>query len=108
MKKLLQADIHHFIAKYSMYMGILSERYKLFFLPNRCVDVLVDNMAERAQALRLCRRMLLLDPVSFPVALGRSVVALAFDGTKEKDRLVRASLAILAELCKDLWIIQSQ
>jgi len=57
-------------------------------------------MAERAQALRLCRRLLLIDPPLFPVALARSIVALAFDGTKEKDRLVRASLAILAELCK--------
>lgn len=67
---------------------------------NRCLDVLVDNMAERAQALRLCRRLLLIDPSQFPVALARSIVALAFDGTKEKDRLVRASLAIMAELCK--------
>ena len=57
-------------------------------------------MAERAQALRLCRRLLLIDPSQFPVALARSIVALAFDGTKEKDRLVRASLSILAELCK--------
>ena len=69
---------------------------------NRCLDVLVDNMAERAQALRLCRRLLLIDPLFFPVALGRSIVALAFDGSKEKDRLVRASLAILAELCEIL------
>jgi len=57
-------------------------------------------MAERAQALRLCRKMLLVDPQSFPVVLGRSIVALALDGGKEKDRLVRASLAILSELCK--------
>lgn len=57
-------------------------------------------MAERAQALRLCRKMLLIYPQSFPVALGRSIVALALDGGKEKDRLVRASLAILSELCK--------
>lgn len=57
-------------------------------------------MAERAQALRLCRRLLMINPVSFPVALGRSIVALAFDGGKEKDRLVRACIAILAELCK--------
>lgn len=64
--------------------------------------MLVDNLAERAQALRLCRRLLLVDPSLFPIALGRSVVALAFDGTKEKDRLVRASLAILAELCESV------
>ena len=70
----------------------------------RCLDVLVDNMAERAQALRLCRRLLLIHPTLFPVALARSIVALAFDGTKEKDRLVRASLAILAELCKFFYI----
>lgn len=59
-------------------------------------------MAERAQALRLIRRLLMIEPSLFPVALARSVAALAFDGTKEKDRLVRASLAILAELCKFL------
>ncbi|KAI9556963.1 hypothetical protein GHT06_016757 [Daphnia sinensis] len=78
-KKLVEADLQFFIAK--------------------CLDVLVDNLAERAQALRLCRRLLLVDPSLFPIALARSIVALAFDGTKEKDRLVRASLAILAELC---------
>ena len=67
---------------------------------SRCFDVVVDNLAERAQALRLCRKILLVDPQSFPVALGHSIVALALDGGKEKDRLVRASLAILSELCK--------
>lgn len=72
----------------------------MYLFSNRCLDVLVDNMAERAQALRLYRRLMLVDPSLFPVALARSIVALAFDGTKEKDRLVRASLAILAELCK--------
>ena len=62
--------------------------------------MIVDNLAERAQALRLCRKLLLIDPCSFPLALGRSLVALALDGYgKEKDRLFRASLAILAELC---------
>ena len=69
-------------------------------LLSRCFDVVMDNMAERAQALRLSRKMLLIYPQSFPVALGRSIVALALDGGKEKDRLVRASLAILFELCK--------
>lgn len=57
-------------------------------------------MAERVQALRLCRRILLVNPDSFPATLGRCVVALALDGTKEKDRLVRASFALLAELCR--------
>lgn len=66
----------------------------------RCVDVLVDNLAERVQAIRLCRRLLLLNPSSFPAALGGAIVALALDGRKEKDRLVRASLALLGELCK--------
>lgn len=62
--------------------------------------MLVDNVAERTQALRLCRRLLLVEPNLYPVALARSVVALAQDGGKEKDRLVRASLAHLAELCR--------
>lgn len=60
----------------------------------------MDNAAERTQALRLCRRLVLLNPQLFPLSLGRAVVALASDGGKEKDRMVRASLALLAELCK--------
>lgn len=70
----------------------------------RCLDVLVDNLAERVQVLRLCRRLLLLHPSSFPGTLGGAIVALALDGGKEKDRLVRACLALLAELCEWLFI----
>ena len=83
-KILNESNIHHFTAK--------------------CFDVVVDNVAERAQVLRLFRKMLLIDPESFPVALGRSIVALALDGGKEKDRLVRASLAILSEMCKLIFL----
>lgn len=65
--------------------------------------MLMDNMPERAQALRLCRRLLMVEPSLFPEALARSIVALALDGGKEKDRLVRASLALLTELCKQAF-----
>nr|CAD7580287.1 unnamed protein product [Timema californicum] len=66
---------------------------------NRSLDVNLRNDMERIQALRLIRRLLVLSPADFPPALTRSLVALANGGAEEKDRMLRACLGVLAEIC---------
>lgn len=64
----------------------------------RCMDIMLDNQAERAQGLRLARRMLQIAPSLFPRALAHCLIAIARDGAKERDRLLRSALATLNEL----------
>ncbi|KAK7081586.1 hypothetical protein SK128_008472, partial [Halocaridina rubra] len=64
----------------------------------RCMDIMVDNEIERVQSLRLARRMLLVAPDIFPLALARCLAAIARDGAKERDRLLRSALATLNEM----------
>ncbi|XP_050686343.1 rapamycin-insensitive companion of mTOR-like isoform X3 [Eriocheir sinensis] len=64
----------------------------------RCMDISLDNQVERVQALRLARRLLMVAPDLFPVALARCLVAIARDGAKERDRLLRSALATLNEM----------
>ncbi|KAL1513243.1 hypothetical protein ABEB36_002676 [Hypothenemus hampei] len=65
------------------------------FLVSRCLDS--KNDQERVEALKLIRKSLLLAPSKFDVSLVRSLVSLANEGTEGKDRLLRISLATLAE-----------
>lgn len=58
----------------------------------------MKNDVERTEALKLMRKILLLSPSRFDVAMARSLVALANGGIEEKDRMLRACLAILCEL----------
>nr|XP_053655508.1 LOW QUALITY PROTEIN: rapamycin-insensitive companion of mTOR-like [Cherax quadricarinatus] len=64
----------------------------------RCMDIMLDNQIERVQSLRLARRMLQVAPSLFPVALARCLIAIARDGAKERDRLLRSALATLNEM----------
>ncbi|XP_071552296.1 rapamycin-insensitive companion of mTOR isoform X2 [Panulirus ornatus] len=64
----------------------------------RCIDIMLDNQIERVQSLRLARRMLQVAPNLFPVALARCLTAIARDGAKERDRLLRSALATLNEM----------
>ena len=50
--------------------------------------------------MRLTRHILLKAPDLFPMALTRALVAIAKDGARERDRLLRTSQAILGELGK--------
>nr|CAD7403075.1 unnamed protein product [Timema cristinae] len=70
------------------------------FLIARSLDVNLRNDMERIQALRLIRRLLVLSPADFPPALTRSLVALANGGAEEKDRMLRACLGVLTEICE--------
>ncbi|XP_069163639.1 rapamycin-insensitive companion of mTOR-like isoform X1 [Procambarus clarkii] len=64
----------------------------------RCMDIMLDNQIERLQSLRLARRMLQVAPSLFPEALARCLIAIARDGAKERDRLLRSALATLNEM----------
>ncbi|XP_046984569.1 rapamycin-insensitive companion of mTOR isoform X2 [Schistocerca americana] len=69
------------------------------YLIARCLDVNLRNDMERVQALRLVRRLLALAPGLFPPAIVRSLVSLANGAVEEKDQMLRACLATLAEIC---------
>lgn len=64
----------------------------------RSLDVVLRNELERIQALKLIRKVLLLNPEQFDMALARSLVSLANGVTEEKERMLRACLAALCEL----------
>lgn len=64
----------------------------------RSLDVVLRNEIERIQALKIIRKILILSPSNFDIALARSLVSLANGVTEEKDRMLRACLAALCEL----------
>ncbi|KFM60122.1 Rapamycin-insensitive companion of mTOR, partial [Stegodyphus mimosarum] len=70
---------------------------KLQFLVSRSLDILLDNRIERIQALRLMRKVLNIDPHSFPCAFTYCLVSIANEGSQERDML-RPCLATLAQL----------
>ncbi|XP_065290010.1 rapamycin-insensitive companion of mTOR [Dermacentor albipictus] len=64
----------------------------------RALDAALESRTERLQALRLVRRLVAVAPLELPAQLARSLVAVAADGAKETDDLVRACLATICEL----------
>ncbi|XP_071443779.1 rapamycin-insensitive companion of mTOR isoform X2 [Hetaerina americana] len=74
-------------------------RLRFPYLIARSVDLVLKNETERVQALRLARRILCEAPRLFPPELICCLVCLANGGAEEKDRLFRAALATLAEIC---------
>lgn len=64
----------------------------------RSLDLAARNDAERIEVLKLVRKLLMLSPSNFDTAISRSLVSLANGGIEEKDRMLRACLAILCEL----------
>lgn len=62
--------------------------------------MLLKNEVERIEAMKLIRKVLFLSPSNFDVAVCRSLVAIANGGIEEKDRMLRATLATLSELCE--------
>ena len=67
-------------------------------LISRSLDIVLENRIERVQALRLIRHILSIDPNIFPLAFGRCLCAIAGDNSLEKDLLLRACWATIAEL----------
>lgn len=65
----------------------------------RSLDINLDNRAERLQALRLIRKLLVVYPSGFPSTLTNTITAISRDGIQEKDVMTRTCAATLAELC---------
>ncbi|XP_054724795.1 rapamycin-insensitive companion of mTOR-like [Uloborus diversus] len=70
---------------------------QMHYLVSRSLDILLDNRIERIQALRLMRKVMSLDPCKFPRAFTNCLVAVANEGSQERDML-RPCLATLAQL----------
>ncbi|XP_040194560.1 LOW QUALITY PROTEIN: rapamycin-insensitive companion of mTOR [Rana temporaria] len=71
---------------------------KVDYLIARCVDIQQSNEVERTQALRLVRKMITVNASLFPSSLTNSLIAVGNDGLQERDRMVRACIAIICEL----------
>lgn len=65
----------------------------------RSLDLALRNDLERIQAIRIMRRILAISPSHFPVSLLRCLVSLANGAAEANDRMLRASLAVLCEIC---------
>lgn len=66
----------------------------------RSLDICLDNEIERIHAQKLTRKLATAVPTKLPRSLVYALVAIACDGTNERDRMVRAALACLCELSK--------
>lgn len=72
----------------------------------RSLDLLLktDNervlMSERIQSVKIMRRILFVAPQHFSVTLARPLISVALGPLEETDRLLKACLALLCELCK--------
>ncbi|EPY80940.1 hypothetical protein CB1_000775024 [Camelus ferus] len=64
----------------------------------RCIDIQQSNEVERTQALRLVRKMITVNASLFPSSVANSLIAVGNDGLQERDRMVRACIAIICEL----------
>lgn len=80
--------------------------YYISFDFYRSLDLLLktDNervlMSERIQSLKMMRHILAIAPQHFSEILVRPLVSVALKPIEETDRLLKACLAVLCELCK--------
>ncbi|XP_041667185.1 rapamycin-insensitive companion of mTOR-like isoform X3 [Cheilinus undulatus] len=73
-------------------------RLQVDYLIARCIDIQQSNEVERTQAVRLARKMISVNARLFPSSLANSLIAVGNDGLHERDRMVRACVAIICEL----------
>ncbi|MBN3289821.1 RICTR protein, partial [Polypterus senegalus] len=73
-------------------------QFRVDYLIARCIDIQQSNEVERTQALRLVRKMITVNAALFPSSITNSLIALGNDGLQERDRMVRACIAIICEL----------
>ncbi|KAI5096452.1 rapamycin-insensitive companion of mTOR isoform X2, partial [Silurus meridionalis] len=73
-------------------------RFRVDYLISRCIDIQQSNEVERTQALRLVRKMITVNAQLFPSSITNSLIAVGNDGIQERDRMVRACIAIICEL----------
>ncbi|XP_078416580.1 rapamycin-insensitive companion of mTOR isoform X1 [Cetorhinus maximus] len=88
--------LRHLIRDSSILQKVL--RLRVDYLIARCIDIQQSNEVERTQALRLVRKMITVNAALFPSSITNSLIAVGNDGLQERDRMVRACLAILCEL----------
>ncbi|KAK3523886.1 hypothetical protein QTP70_015715 [Hemibagrus guttatus] len=72
--------------------------FQVDYLISRCIDIQQSNEVERTQALRLVRKMITVNAQLFPSSITNSIIAVGNDGIQERDRMVRACIAIICEL----------
>ncbi|XP_077571303.1 rapamycin-insensitive companion of mTOR-like isoform X3 [Stigmatopora nigra] len=68
------------------------------YLIARCIDIQQSNEGERTQGLRLVRKIITVNAMLFPISVANSLIAVGTDGLQERDRMVRAAIAIVCEL----------
>ncbi|XP_029295437.1 rapamycin-insensitive companion of mTOR-like isoform X3 [Cottoperca gobio] len=73
-------------------------RLQVDYLIARCIDIQQSNEGERTQALRLVRKIITVNAMLFPSSVANSLIAVGTDGLQERDRMVRAAIAIVCEL----------
>uniref|UniRef100_A0A8C7YKJ5 RPTOR independent companion of MTOR, complex 2 a n=1 Tax=Oryzias sinensis TaxID=183150 RepID=A0A8C7YKJ5_9TELE len=73
-------------------------RLQVDYLISRCIDIQQSNEGERTQALRLVRKIISVNAMLFPTSITNSLIAIGTDGLQERDRMVRAAIAIVCEL----------
>ncbi|KAM8865144.1 rapamycin-insensitive companion of mTOR-like isoform 1-T1 [Synchiropus picturatus] len=73
-------------------------RLQVDYLIARCIDIQQSNEGERTQALRLVRKIITVNATLFPTSVANSLIAVGTDGLQERDRMVRAAIAIICEL----------
>jgi len=73
---------------------------QLPYLIVRSLDIKLNNIGERTQAIRLCQRFLAIPngAAHFPSSITRSLVALGFDGEIDQDKIHVSSLSLLCQL----------
>lgn len=62
------------------------------------MDLIIKNDVERIETMKLTRKILLISPFHFDIAIVRSLVSLANGGIEDKDRMLRVCLATLSEI----------
>uniref|UniRef100_A0A672YKG4 RPTOR independent companion of MTOR, complex 2 a n=1 Tax=Sphaeramia orbicularis TaxID=375764 RepID=A0A672YKG4_9TELE len=71
---------------------------KVLRLQSTVSILLQSNEGERTQALRLVRKIITVNAMLFPSSIANSLIAVGTDGLQERDRMVRAAIAIVCEL----------
>ncbi|XP_071322284.1 rapamycin-insensitive companion of mTOR-like isoform X2 [Trachinotus anak] len=83
-------------------------RLQVDYLIARCIDIQQSNEVERTQALRLARKMITVNALLFPSSVTNSLIAVGNDGLHERDRMVRACVAIICELSLKNSVVVAQ
>ncbi|XP_065198170.1 rapamycin-insensitive companion of mTOR-like [Sycon ciliatum] len=85
--------LRYLMVTQELHDAVLDIKLDIFIV--RSLDQDVTKEAERLQAIKLIRTMMLLQPLNFPLSFGRAVVSIA---ESTQDSLCQSALSILCEL----------